>query len=186
MPLKKTIAALLALTLAGAVALAHAETPPPPVTITLAAGVGQNTIRIWLTPDGYSYVIDSAGPLEAGGKICQHPEGSTNELVCEAPRIAGFVVNCGSHDDSVVVSRGVQVPTTLHGAAGRDLLLGGGANDMIVGGPGNDKLGGRGGDDAVYGGAGNDLVKGGAGDDTLRGGPGRDEVLGGSGSNSVS
>jgi Ca2+-binding RTX toxin-like protein len=186
MPIKKTIAILLALAVTGTAALAHAETPPDPVTITLAAGSAQNTIRIWLTPDGYSYVIDSAGPLEVGGTICKHPVDDANELICEAPAIAGFVVNCGSHDDSIVVSRAVKVPVTLHGAAGRDTLLGGGGNDMIVGGPGSDRLGGRGGDDVIYGGPGSDLIKGGAGNDTLRGGPGRDEVLGGSGSNAVS
>lgn len=186
MPIKKTIATLLALAATGMAAFARAETPPEPVTITLAAGSAQNTIRIWLTPDGYSYVIDSAVPLEVGGAICKHPEGNTNELVCEAPPIAGFVVNCGSHDDSVIVSRAVKVPVTLHGAAGRDMLLGGGGNDMIVGGPGSDRLGGRGGDDVIYGGPGSDLIKGGPGNDTLRGGPGHDEVLGGSGSNAVS
>jgi len=186
MPIKKTIATLLALAAAGTATFAHAETPPPPVTITLAAGAGENTIRIWLTPDGYSYVIDSAAPLEVGGTICKHPAANENELVCEAPRIAGFVVNCGSRDDRVVVSRAVKVPATLHGAAGKDLLFGGGGNDAIYGGPGGDRLGGRGGDDAIYGGPGNDVVKGGAGNDVLRGGPGRDEVLGGSGSNAVS
>jgi Ca2+-binding RTX toxin-like protein len=186
MRIRKTIATLLALATTGTVALAHAERPPDPVTITIAAGSAQNTIRIWLTPDGYSYVIDAAGPLEVGGTICKHPAGNTNELVCEAPPVAGFVVNCGSHDDSVVVARAVKVPVTLHGAAGRDTLFGAGGNDMIVGGPGSDRLRGRGGDDVIYGGPGSDLIKGGAGNDTLRGGPGRDEVLGGSGSNAVS
>jgi Ca2+-binding RTX toxin-like protein len=186
MSLEKTIATLLTLAAAATATFARAETPPPPVTITLAAGAEQNTIRIWLTSDGYSYVIDSAAPLEVGGTICKHPPANESELVCEAPRIAGFVVNAGSHDDRIVISRAVQVPVTLHGGAGRDTLLGGAGADMITGGPGDDVLGGRGGDDAIFGGPGGDLLKGGPGDDLLRGGAGRDETLGGPGSNVVS
>ena len=30
-------------------------------------------IRIWLTPDGRTYVIDSIVPLEVGGTVCEHP-----------------------------------------------------------------------------------------------------------------
>jgi Ca2+-binding RTX toxin-like protein len=183
--MKRTIATLIAVLAVGTAAAAHGEMAPPK-TITLSGGSVQSTIRIWLTPDGYSYVIDSAKPLEVGGTVCEHPPGNPNELICEAPPIAGFIVLCGSHDDSVVVSRAVQVPVTLHGGAGRDTLLGGSGNDMVAGGPGEDLLGGRGGDDAIYGGPGADVLKGGPGDDILRGGPGRDEVLGGAGSNVVS
>lgn len=183
--MKTTIAMLIAVLALGIGASAQAEAPPASTTIVLAGGTAQNDIKIWLTPDGYSYVIDSAGPLEVGGTICQHPAGNPNELVCEAPPIAGFVVNCGSHDDSVVVSRRVQVPVSLRGGAGKDILLGGGGNDLILGGPGNDVLGGRGGDDAIFGGPGNDLVKGGSGDDTLHGGAGRDRIVGGAGVNKI-
>jgi Ca2+-binding RTX toxin-like protein len=184
--MKRTITTLVAVLAVGTGAAAHGESPPASTTIVLAGGSAQNTIRIWLTPDGYSYVIDSAVPLEVGGTICKNPPGNPNELICEAPPIAGFLVNGGSHDDSVVVSRAIQVPVTLHGGPGKDTLLGGGGNDMVVGGPGDDVLGGRGGEDAIYGGPGSDVIKGGVGDDVLRGGPGRDEVLGGAGSNVVS
>jgi Ca2+-binding RTX toxin-like protein len=184
--MKRTIATLVAMLAVGSGVAAQGEVSPESTTITLAAGATQNAIHIWLTPDGYSYVIDSAVPLEVGGTICKHPPGNPNELVCEAPPVAGFIVNAGSRDDRVVVSRDVQIPVTLHGGAGRDVLLGGNGADMIVGGPGDDVLGGRGGDDVIYGGPGKDVLKGGAGDDTLRGGAGRDEVRGGSGTNVVS
>lgn len=179
--MKKTFVTLLVLLALTAALPARAETTPGSTTIVLAGGSAQNTIRIWLTPDGYSYVIDSATPLEVGGTICKNPPGNPNELICEAPPIAGFVVNAGSHDDSVTVSRAVQVPVTFHGGAGRDTLLGGDGNDMIGGGPGSDVLSGRGGNDAIFGGAGNDVLKGGSGDDTLRGGPGHDQLRGGLG-----
>jgi Ca2+-binding RTX toxin-like protein len=183
--MKTTIATLIAVLALGIGAGAQAESPPASTTIVLAGGAARNDIKIWLTPDGYSYVIDSGAPLEVGGTICQHPAGNPNELVCEAPPIAGFVVNGGSHDDSVVVARAVPVPVTLRGGPGNDTLLGGGGNDLILGGPGNDVLGGRGGDDSIFGGPGKDLIKGGPGDDTLHGGPGRDQIVGGAGTNKI-
>lgn len=183
--MKKTIATLLASLVACSAVLAHAEAEPASTTIVLAGGAAHNKIKIWLTHDGYSYVIDSAVPLEVGGTICQNPPESPNELICEAPPVAGFIVNGGNHDDIVAVARAVPVPVTLHGGGGRDILLGGGGADKIMGGPGNDLLSGRGGDDAIFGGPGNDVLKGGRGDDTLHGGPGRDLLNGGSGANSV-
>jgi len=183
--MKKTIATSLVLLAAYGAAFAHAESEPASTTVVLAGGSAQNKIRIWLTPDGYSYVIDSATPLEVGGTICKNPPGNPNELICEAPPIAGFIVNGGSHGDVVVVSDAVTVPTTLHGAAGRDTLVGGGGSDKIAGGPGDDLLRGRGGNDAIFGGPGSDVLKGGSGDDSLRGGPGHDVLNGGSGTNTV-
>jgi Ca2+-binding RTX toxin-like protein len=183
--MKKTIATLLVLLAAYGAALAHAEMEPASTTVVLAGGSAQNTIKIWLTPDGYSYVIDSAAPLEVGGTICTNPPENPNELICEAPPIAGFIVNGGSHDDVVVVSGAVTVPTTLHGAAGKDLLVGGDGSDKIVGGSGNDLLRGRGGNDVIFGGPGADVLKGGRGADSLHGGPGRDVLIGGPGTNAV-
>jgi hypothetical protein len=188
--MKKTIVPMLVALVAcsAPVVGASAEPPPEPTTYTivLAGGATQNTMRIWLTPDGYSYVIDSAAPLEVGGTVCQNPPGNPNELVCQAPLVAGFEVNSGPKDDTVSVTPTVQVPVTMRGGAGNDLLLGGNGSDKLIGGPGNDRLGGRGGDDQLYGGPGSDVLNGGAGDDALHGGPGQDLLRGGSGENTLS
>ena len=181
--MKKTIATLLILLAAYGATLAHAETEP--TTVLLEGGSAKNTIRIWLTADGYSYVIDSATPLAVDETICKHPPDNPNELICEAPPIAGFIVEGGGHDDVVVVSRAIAIPTTLLGAAGKDVLLGGSGSDKIVGGPGDDLLRGRGGNDAIFGGPGSDVLKGGRGNDALHGGPGRDLLIGGPGTNTV-
>lgn len=186
--MKKTIVPMLAALAACLAPVAAAETPPEPTTYTivLAGGATQNTMRIWLTPDGYSYVIDSAAALEVGGTVCRNPPGNPNELVCQAPLVAGFEVNGGPMDDTVSVMPAVQVPVTIRGGAGDDLLLGGDGSDKLIGGPGSDRLAGRGGDDQLYGGPGNDVLKGGPGDDALHGGPGHDLLLGGSGENLLS
>ena len=154
-------------------------------TVLLAGGVEDSDIRIWLTPDGREYVIDSIAELEVGGTVCTHPEGMPNELVCEAPSIAGFEVNAGAGDDRVTVARKVTVPVTMRGGAGLDLLSGGSGADKLIGGSGDDRLKGGPGDDTLLGGAGDDVLIGGPGQDVLRGGLGEDKLIDGAGANSI-
>jgi Ca2+-binding RTX toxin-like protein len=181
--MKRAILILLAILAVQPGAVARAETTS--YTVVLAGGAAQNMIHIWLTPDGYSYVIDSVVPLEVGGTICENASGNPNELICKAPLVAGFEVNAGPGDDTVAVSHAVEIPVTMRGGPGRDTLLGGGGPDKLIGGDGNDQLSGRAGDDLIFGGPGNDTILGGSGNDVLRGGPGNDTFGGGSGENSI-
>lgn len=150
-------------------------------TVLLAGGTEVNTIKIWLTPDGRSYAIDSVVPLEVGGTLCSHPPGNPNELLCHAPAIAGFEVNAGAGDDRVGVAKDVAVPVTMRGGHGADFLVGGAGSDKLIGGPGDDTLIGWRGADFVYGGPGDDRILGGPAADVLRGGPGEDVLRGGPG-----
>jgi RTX calcium-binding nonapeptide repeat (4 copies) len=154
-------------------------------TVLLAGGDEANSIKIWLSPDGREYVIDSLVQLEVGGSVCTHPEDDPNELVCAAPSIAGFEVNSGGDDDHVSVAKNITVPVTMRGGAGDDVLLGGGGPDKLIGGQGNDRLVGWRGDDVLYGGPGDDTLLGGPGNDVLRGGPGEDRLIEGLGADSV-
>lgn len=181
--MKRTILISLAILAAQAATVARAEATS--YTVVLAGGTAQNMIHIWLTPDGYSYVIDSAVPLEVGGSVCENAAGNPNELVCKAPQVAGFEVNAGPGDDSIWVSRAIDIPVTMRGGPGADALTGGGGPDKLIGGDGNDRLSGRGGDDLIFGGPGADTISGGSGNDTLRGGPGTDTIDGGLGENSI-
>ncbi|HEX5375619.1 MAG TPA: hypothetical protein VFW48_05630 [Solirubrobacterales bacterium] len=185
--MKKKIITLLAVLAVGTAPFARAETPEEPTTYTvvLAGGSEQNTMHIWLTPDGYDYVIDSVVPLTVGGAVCENAPDNPNELICDAPLVAGFEVNAGPRNDTVTVARPVQVPVTMRGGPGRDLLTGGSGTDKLIGGPGADGLAGRAGDDALFGGPGGDVLFGGPGDDALWGGPGRDVLHPGSGSDSL-
>jgi Ca2+-binding RTX toxin-like protein len=184
----KRIVSLIVVLAACAAPLAHAETssePPTKFTIVLAGGSAENMMHIWLTPDGYEYVIDSVVPLEVGGAVCQNASGNPNELVCDAPLVAGFEVNAGPGDDAVSVAASVEVPTTLRGGPGDDVLQGGDAADKLVGGVGDDTLTGRAGNDAIFGGPGKDVLNGGPGNDVLWGGPGKDVIHPGAGRDSV-
>ncbi len=180
---KKAILILLAILAVQTATLARADTST--YTVVLAGGTAQSMIHIWLTPDGYNYVIDSAAPLEVGGTICENAPENPNELICKAPMVAGFEVNAGNDGDLVTVARSVSIGVTMRGGPGRDTLTGGGGPDKLIGGDGSDKLNGGAGDDVLFGGPGNDVLVGGPGDDVLRGGFGSDTLGGGSGANSI-
>jgi Ca2+-binding RTX toxin-like protein len=164
-------AVLIALAILATQAPALGQAAPKTYNVLLAGGSEANSIRIWLTPDGRNYVIDSLVALEVGGSVCHNPEGTPNQLLCEAPLVGSFEVNAGAGDDRVVVARNVSIPVTLRGGAGDDLLVGGTGDDRLLG---DDILVGRGGDDALYGGPGNDQLLGGRGQDICDGGPGKD------------
>ena len=182
--LKTAVLSLLALLAAIAPGLAHAETKPA-YNVLLAGGAEANSIRIWITPDGRDYVIESIVALEVGGDVCVNPEGNPNELICPAPPIGSFEVNAGGGDDQVTVMSKVTIPVTMRGGDGSDRLTGGSGPDKLIGGAGGDRLTGQRGDDALYGGAGTDFLFGGPGSDLLRGGPGPDAVRGGPGTNDI-
>lgn len=180
--MKRTI--LIAMTVLAACTASVAHAAEPTLNVLLTGGPEDNVLDVKLSRDGRSYLIDSLGPLEAGGGICIHPEGNVHELVCEAAAIAGFEVNAGAGDDSAIISPKITVPTTLRGGPGNDRLRGGAGADKLVGGTGDDNLLGSGGDDWLFGGPGEDWLYGGAGADRLVGGPGADFFRGGSGEDS--
>ncbi|HET7053725.1 MAG TPA: hypothetical protein VFI09_07405 [Solirubrobacterales bacterium] len=181
--MKRLMLITIALVALFAPAMAHAETKT--YTVLLAGGEASNTISVWLAADGREYVIDSVVPLEVGGDVCEHANENPNELVCDAPAIAGFEVNADGGDDSVHVASRVIVPVTMRGGAGDDVLIGGSGADKLIGGRGGDRLIGGAGDDVLYGGPGKDVLIGGPGDDMLYGGPGNDTLGGGPGKNGV-
>ncbi len=154
-------------------------------TVLLAGGAESNEMKIWLTPDGRTYVIDSIVPLEVGGSVCVNAPGNPNELICEAPSVSAFEVNADAGDDRIKVAEEVRVPVTMRGGPGRDVLVGGSGPDKLFGAALGDKLIGRDGDDLLVGGDGYDALFGGAGDDILKGGAGPDNVFGGPGENQI-
>jgi Ca2+-binding RTX toxin-like protein len=176
---------LISFTLVALLAPGAAHAAQQTYTVLLAGGDEANMIKIWLSPDGREYVIDSIVQLEVGGTVCAHPEEKTNELVCDAPSIAGFEVNAGGGDDRVGVAKDVGVPVTMRGGGGDDFLLGGGGPDKLIGGAGNDRLVGWRGADLLYGGPGQDVLIGGPGGDLLRGGAAADTLAGGPGNDDV-
>jgi hypothetical protein len=176
---------LISFALLALLAPASAQAAERTYTVLLAGGEEANSIKIWLSPDGREYVIDSLVQLEVGGSVCTHPEDNPNELVCAAPSIGGFEVNSGGGDDRVLVAKNVIVPVTMRGGAGDDRLVGGSGPDKLIGGQGDDRLVGWQGNDLLYGGPGDDVLIGGPGSDVLGGGSGMDILGGGPGKNEL-
>ena len=187
--MKKAVLVTLAILAAQVPLVAHAAEDPVAgsseltYTVLLAGGPESNEIRIWLSPDGRTYVIDSIYPLEVGGDICEHPLANPNELVCQAPMVAAFEFNADGGDDKARVTPEVQIPVSMRGGPGDDTLVGGSGDDKLSGGDGADRLVGRDGDDQLLGGNGRDRLFGGRGDDVLKGGSGFDKLSGGPGEN---
>jgi Ca2+-binding RTX toxin-like protein len=180
-----TVASASASSRAWASRQARAVAAEHSLNIVLDGSPGADRITVNLSADGRTYEIESGQPLEVAGTVCTHPEARVEALSCEAAPIAGFEINTGAGNDTVILGKTVPVPATIRGGEGNDVLIGGAGADKLIGGPGNDELNGRGGNDLLIGGAGNDTLLGGAGDDTLIGGPGKNVELGGPGHNTV-
>jgi Ca2+-binding RTX toxin-like protein len=186
-----------ALLIAITVLVAIAATPAHAAerfNVLFTGGAENNMLDIRPSLDGRAYIVNSMVPLEVGGSVCTHIEGRENSLSCEAVAIAGFEVNSGPGDDSVVISPKIAIPVTLRGgpgddrlraASGADKLIGGSGDDYLQGGGGDDLLVGGEGDDWIWGQGGNDRLVGGSGDDLLLGGPGANTVVGGPGRNTT-
>lgn len=176
---------LISLALLALLASGSTQAAEKTYTVLLAGGDEANSIKIWLSPDGREYTIDSLVQLEVGGSVCSHPENDPNQLVCAAPAIGGFEVNAGAGDDRISVAPNVTIPVTMRGGAGDDVLLGGSGPDKLIGGEGNDRLVGGRGDDRLFGGEGDDVLIAGPGHDVLHGGYGEDKLIEGPGADSV-
>ena len=85
------------------------------------------------------------------------------------------VVARGAHAAPMTLA--TNLPCTITGTPGRDVIAGTNGNDVICGLGGDDLIDGVGGNDVIYAGPGNDTMEGGAGNDRLYGGPGNDTFL---------
>ncbi len=81
--------------------------------------------------------------------------------------IRGLKVQAGGGDDRVSIESDLQLPASIFGGDGDDVLLGGAGNDSLDGGRGNDSIGGAAGNDRIVGGADVDFLDDGLGDDFI-------------------
>lgn len=75
----------------------------------------------------------------------------------------------------------LDVPGSISGGDGNDVIEGGNGDDTIAGDAGNDVIEGKSGNDSLLGGDGDDRIEGHGGQDVLRGGDGNDDLSGGRG-----
>jgi Ca2+-binding RTX toxin-like protein len=87
----------------------------------------------------------------------------------------------GAGGNDTIKIQNLDLPATLKGGAGNDVIYGSNGADRINGGDGNDWISGGAGNDTLYGGAGNDKIFGGDGKDYIVAGAGADVIRGGAG-----
>ena len=87
-----------------------------------------------------------------------------------------IAVNALGGNDRVDAAN-IDLPMTIDGGDGDDVILGGAGHESIFGGSGNDTIFGGKGDDVIHGGDGNDYISGGAGRNALYGDAGNDQIV---------
>jgi Ca2+-binding RTX toxin-like protein len=135
--------------------------------VRYVAGNEANRIQIVRGAEGAFDVFDPTTRIRASAG-CQST--SRTSAVCRGD-IAGVSITARGGADRVDVSF-LDVPATLDGGDGRDVLLGGSGNDLLDADAGDDQL---------FGGAGADELRGDDQDDLLDGGPGPDVIDAGAG-----
>ena len=137
----------------------------------VGAGSEVNRVQIAHAPDG-SYTVIDPGARVRVSTGCRSTGRST--AVCSGA-INGVSISGRNGGDRLDV-RFLEVPATLDGGPGNDVLIGGGANDLVDGDDGNDDLIGNGGADRLQADSGHDDLRGGPAGDVIDGGTGADTV----------
>ena len=102
---------------------------------------------------------------------CQFSFASATCTASAPEHLESVVVALGALDDRGRISDSsslLNVPPSLHGGSGNDVLRSASGSDYLNGGPGDDNLDGHGGNDDLSGHDGVDVLRGGPGNDTLR------------------
>lgn len=144
-------------------------------TLTLDGGDGNDVLTLYRAGER---LVASVTLRDAAGSVV-----ASEARVFFRSDVRRLVVNGRGGDD--LLSNLTDVPSTLYGGAGNDLVYGGDAADSLSGGDGSDVMSGGGGADTLDGGTGNDHLAGGDGDDCLLGGDGNDALYGMGGSDTL-
>jgi Ca2+-binding RTX toxin-like protein len=170
-------------------------------TISLSQPSAFPTTVDFTTADGTATTADN--DYQATSGTVTVPLGTTSEIITVLvngditvePDESFFVNLTNPTDGTIADGQGqgtilnddlsADVPCTITGTNGDDLLVGTPGDDVICGLDGNDEIHGLGGNDVLIGGNGQDILLGGEGHDLLLGGNGLDELQGGTGNDNL-
>ena len=125
---------------------------------------------------------DTASITRSGGNISVNASvNGTNPFVAPISDVSAIVIDLGNGNDFLVTAPNINIPMTINGGDGNDLITAGGGDDLIEGGSGVDIVLGAGGNDVLLGGSDTDSLFGGSGNDVLIGGDGSDILSGDAG-----
>lgn len=115
----------------------------------------------------HTYTVDDVVTLTPGPG-CAYVSADHTLVRCKSDGLTRITVKTGDKNDKVTTN--TDLPVSLSGGDGADVLTGGTGNDRLYGGAGPDTLRGRPGNDLLVGGTGFDILHGGPGDNTCTGG----------------
>src|SRR3954464_9570856 len=118
----------------------------------LSASVSNGTLTITAS-EGADRIV-----ITANKKNILVREGSHRSRFGKADHITNLVVNSLGGNDRIKITG--NLPATVDGGDGNDLIQSGAGDDVLVGGNGNDRIFGNGGKDSITGGAGRDVMFG--------------------------
>jgi Ca2+-binding RTX toxin-like protein len=187
-------AAAAALLACAAAAFADSRMGKAGDTITFRsedAGIS-NELTVSLDAQGRLRFADSTDPYGMSGypsPPCSpgnlNAQGNAIEVLCDKGAVKAILIDIGPGQD-YVDHRLRDVPVTLYGNLGADVLTTSAAADTVGGGQGNDTIKTGAGGDTVDGDDGGDSIDAGAGDDKIDGGLGSDGIDAGSGNDTIS
>jgi hypothetical protein len=111
--------------------------------------------NVTISQAGGSLRLDELASRMTAGPGCTAVNDSYR-VECPAAGVTSIAVQTSSMGSDVRIR--ANLPATIDGGAGDDVLIGGPADDTIDGGPGEDVIGGGGGADVLRGGSGVDLA----------------------------
>ncbi len=139
--------------------------------------------RLHFADDGDPYGMNFPAPLCSPGRL--NSAGNVVEVFCARDSSYRRVsIEAGPGEDGVAWAV-ADLPVSISGEDGADVLTSAAADDTIAGGQGNDAIDGGGGADQLLGGLADDTIGGGPGDDLLNGGEGNDVLGAGDGNDTL-
>jgi Ca2+-binding RTX toxin-like protein len=145
--------------------------------LTLTGGSGNDVITLSKSASGK---LVAAVTLRDANN---NPTGPGEFRIFQPGEVKKLVID--GKDGNDLLSNLTDVPCTVLGGGGNDVIYGGSQGDSLVGGDGTDLIAGRNGNDTIDGGDGGDFLYGEAGDDCIAGGGGNDWMYGGDGNDTM-
>ncbi|MEM9082699.1 MAG: hypothetical protein AAGB34_03820, partial [Planctomycetota bacterium] len=136
-----------------------------------------NTLRFRGTNGNDVLIVDKSG----SNVRFRNNSGTTYGTFPES-QATNIRIDLYDGNDTASIYNSVNLPATVYGGGGNDIINGSKKNDILYGGNGDDRLTGNNGNDRLYGGDGDDILKGSNGDDSLFGGFRTDTLEGNAGS----
>jgi len=146
--------------------------------LSLTGGPGNDVVTLSQTSGGK--LVAAVTLRDANGN--QIPGGFSSR-VFQPGEVKKLLID--GKDGNDLLSNLTDVPCTIYGGPGNDVLYGSSQGDSLVGGDGTDLIAGRNGNDTIDGGNDPDFLYGEAGDDCIAGGGGNDWMYGGDGNDTM-